>query len=159
MGWEFLTEPNFVHPWFTLAAPLSELDANTKAHVAAASTQPPARAGLCCPKVFWIQCKKYSPCLLRAALTCTVLQDIHIQHSWMLFPEENLYFYSWDIAQNRNLIPTITSDSLHWYLVNAVSALGCSQLSLFCIWGACSILKWILLVSISLGGSGSFPMT
>lgn len=122
--------------WLLLCQSL--VQTNTKTHIAAASTQPPARAGLCCPNVFWIQCMKHRPCLLRASLTSTGLQDKSFAHktdvdaaflnavSWRKLG----IFYSWDIAQKRSLIPSITSDSLNWYLVNPVSALGCSQFSL-----------------------------
>lgn len=83
---------------------------------------------------------KYSLCLLRAPLTCTVPQDKGLAHktdahtaflnavSW----SKPGFFYSWDTAQNRSSIPTITSDYLSWYLVNPVSVLGCSQLCSAC---------------------------
>lgn len=154
MGWEFLTEANFVNLWFPLATALSELDANTKAHIAAASTQPPARAGLCCPNVFWIQYTKHSPWLLRASLTCTGTRDksfayktdVHTAFLDAISWRKPGIFYSWDIAQKRRLILTITSDSLNWYLVNPVSALGYSQFSLHV---GCSFYLEMLLFGLS----------
>lgn len=144
----------------------SQVWTNTKVYIATANTQTSCQGRTIPPIPTWIQWTKSRLNLLRAPLTCTDLQGKGLVHKTdvhtaclgvvLALPEGNLVF------STSRIWPRTGTQSppallLYPHFVNLISATGYIQI---CTYSAYRMhLESISLVSTSLRGRGSFPMT